>query len=61
MMQLAKKIPFEDPDILFLVRCIYLASNVIILGIYMYTQAKINQKKGTNLSQLHCEVMGEAN
>ena len=53
MMQLAKKVPFDNPDVLFLVRCIYLASNVIILGLYMYTQSKINQKKGTHNPQSH--------
>lgn len=46
MMQLAKKIPFEDPNILMMVRGMYLLSNVIILGIYLYTQKKINAKKG---------------
>lgn len=46
MMQLAKKVPFEDPQVLMLVRGMYILSNVIILGIYLYTQAKINGKKG---------------
>ncbi|OJJ43994.1 hypothetical protein ASPZODRAFT_153974 [Penicilliopsis zonata CBS 506.65] len=45
MMQVSKKIPFDDPDTLFLVRCMYVASNVIILGLYLYVQMKINQKK----------------
>jgi hypothetical protein len=46
MMQLAKKVPFEDPNVLMGVRALYILSNVIILGIYLYTQAKINAKKG---------------
>ena len=46
MMQLAKKVPFDDPNVLLLVRGLYIASNVIILSIYLYTQSKINQKKG---------------
>lgn len=46
MMQLAKKVPFEDPNVLMGVRGLYILSNVIILGIYLYTQAKINAKKG---------------
>jgi hypothetical protein len=46
MMQLAKKVPFEDPQVLMLVRGMYILSNVLILGIYLYTQAKINSKKG---------------
>ena len=46
MMQLAKKIPFEDPNILMMVRGMYILSNIIILSIYLYTQKKINAKKG---------------
>lgn len=46
MMQLAKKVPFEDPQVLMLVRGMYILSNVIILGIYLFTQTKINAKKG---------------
>lgn len=45
-MQLAKKIPFEDPDVLLVVRGMYILSNVLILGIYLYTQSKIKSKKG---------------
>ncbi|KAI9368122.1 inorganic phosphate transporter Pho88 [Aspergillus egyptiacus] len=44
MMQLAKKVPFEDPDVLLAVRGLYILSNVIILGLYLYTQAQINKK-----------------
>lgn len=47
MMQLAKRIPFEDPDVLMMVRGLYVASNLIILGVHLYTQSKINAKKGT--------------
>lgn len=46
MMQVSKKIPFEDPDVLMYVRGAYILSNVIIAGIYLYVQAKINAKKG---------------
>lgn len=46
MMQLAKKIPFEDPQVLLLVRGLYILSNVIIAGVYLVTQAKISGKKG---------------
>ena len=46
MMQLAKKIPFEDPNILMMVRGMYILSNIIIVSIYLYTQKKINAKKG---------------
>lgn len=47
MMQLAKKVPFENPHVLMAVRALYILSNVLILGLYLYTQTKINQKKGT--------------
>lgn len=45
-MQLSKKIPFDDPDILILVRGMYIVSNLIILSLHLYAQSKINQKKG---------------
>lgn len=47
MMQVSKRIPFEDPQTLQIVRITYAASNAIILGIYLYIQALINKKKGT--------------
>lgn len=47
MMQLAKKIPFEDPDVLLMVRGFYILSNVLILGLYLYVQSQISKKKGT--------------
>lgn len=46
MMQLAKKVPFEDPQVLMMVRGCYILSNLLILAIHLYTQFKINQKKG---------------
>jgi hypothetical protein len=47
MMQVSKKIPFENPDVLMGIRALYVISNVIILGIYLYIQTVINKKKGT--------------
>lgn len=47
MMQVSKRIPFDNPDVLLGVRALYIVSNVIILGIYLYVQSKINKKKGT--------------
>ena len=45
-MQVSKKIPFEDPQVLIGVRVLYVVSNLIILGIYFYCQQKINARKG---------------
>ena len=44
MMQLARKINFEDPDILFYVRVGYLSCQAIAFLIYLITRAKINAK-----------------
>ena len=46
MMQLSKKIPFEDPQVLLGVRALYIVSNVLIVGIYLYVQYRINKTKG---------------
>jgi len=46
MMQVSKKVPFDDPNILNLVRAVYVLSNVVIVGIYLYVQVQINKKKG---------------
>lgn len=45
VMQLSKKIPFEDPFVLNLCRGAYILSNVIILSVYLYIQSSINKKK----------------
>jgi len=45
MMQVSKRIPFEDPDVLLGVRALYVVSNLFILGIYLYVQSQINKKK----------------
>lgn len=45
-MQVSKKIPFEDPQVLMGVRGLYIVSNLIIIGMYLYIQSKINSKKG---------------
>jgi hypothetical protein len=46
MMQVAKKIPFEDPNVLNICRAVYVLSNLIILGVYLYTKTIIDKKKG---------------
>jgi len=57
MMQLAKKIPFEDPQVLMLVRGCYILSNVLILAVSLYTQYKINAKKGMSTDRvLQCSI-----
>lgn len=48
MMQVSKKIPFDDPQVLMGVRALYVVSNLIIVGIYLYMQQKINAKKGSH-------------
>lgn len=52
MMQVSKRIPFEDPMILNGVRGAYILSNVIIAVIYFYIQLQINKRKGTLQSQI---------
>lgn len=47
MMQVSKKIPFDDPQVLLGVRILYIVTNIIIAGVYLYLQNKINAKKGT--------------
>lgn len=46
MMQVSKKIPFEDPQVLLGVRALYIVSNLLIAGIYLYMRYQINKKKG---------------
>ena len=46
MMQLSKKIPFDDPQVLLGVRTLYVASNILIVGLYLYVRMQINKKKG---------------
>jgi uncharacterized membrane protein len=47
-MQISKKIPFDDPNVLNGVRALYIVSNLIIAGIYLYVQAQINKKNGAS-------------
>ena len=49
-MQISKKIPFDDPTVLNGVRALYIVSNLIIAGIYLYVQAQINKKNGASLT-----------
>jgi hypothetical protein len=54
MMQVSKKIPFEDPNVLNGCRALYIVSNLVIAGLYLYTQFQINKKKGACLLRLPC-------
>lgn len=46
MMQVAKRIPFDDPNVLNMCRAVYIASNLIIISIYLYIKAVVDKKKG---------------
>lgn len=46
MMQVSKKIPFDDPQVLMGVRILYVVSNLLILALYFYVQTQISKKKG---------------
>ncbi|RMY86639.1 hypothetical protein D0864_07025, partial [Hortaea werneckii] len=45
MMQASKKIPFDDPNVLNGVRALYIVSNLIIAGVYIYVKIQIDKKK----------------
>ena len=47
MMQVSKRIPFDDPTVLNGCRALYVVSNLIIVGVYLYVQMQINKKKGS--------------
>ncbi|PHH79480.1 hypothetical protein CDD80_4707 [Ophiocordyceps camponoti-rufipedis] len=59
MMQVSKRIPFDDPGVLNGVRGIYIASNVLIGLVYVYIYAQINKKKDmTTLKYVEPPPMG---
>lgn len=43
-MQVARRIPFDDPDVLNYVRIGYVASQVVIMGAYFFVSYKVRQK-----------------
>jgi hypothetical protein len=45
-MQVSKRIPFDDPQVLLGVRILYVASNLLIFGLYYYIGLKIKAKRG---------------
>jgi len=61
MMQVSKKVPFDDPFVLNIIRGLYITSNVLIVGIYLYVQFVINKKKDlTTLKYVEPAAMGSA-
>jgi hypothetical protein len=46
MMQVSKKIPFDDPNVLLGVRVLYVVSNLLIFGLFFYTKSKVQKKNG---------------
>ncbi|KAI5800147.1 inorganic phosphate transporter Pho88 [Peziza echinospora] len=44
MMQVAKRIPFDDPNVLNMVRFGYILSNLIIVAVYYYVGLQIRKK-----------------
>ena len=41
-MQLAKRVPFEDPNVLMAVRVGYLLSQALCIAVYLYISAKVS-------------------
>ncbi|KAI0513134.1 inorganic phosphate transporter [Xylaria bambusicola] len=61
MMQVSKKIPFDDPTVLNGVRALYIGSNLIIAAIYGYVLLQINKKKDlTTLKYVEPAPMGSS-
>jgi len=59
MMQVSKKIPMEDPNVMNMIRAGYILSNVIIISIYAYVHFLINKKKDmTTLKYVEQPQMG---
>ncbi|KAL9107462.1 MAG: hypothetical protein Q9227_007659 [Pyrenula ochraceoflavens] len=59
MMQVSKKVPFDDPMVLNGVRLLYVLSNLIIVGIYFFVKRSIDQKKDlTTLKYVEPSPMG---
>lgn len=41
VMQLARKIPFENPQVLLSVRIGYVVTQVVVLGVYYYISSQV--------------------
>ncbi|KAL7794209.1 inorganic phosphate transporter Pho88 [Trichoderma ceciliae] len=61
MMQVTKKIPFEDENVLNIVRAVYIGSNILIAALYFYIQLQVNKKKDmTTLKYVEPAPMGSS-
>jgi hypothetical protein len=60
-MQISKKIPFDDPNVLNGVRALYIVSNIIIAAIYFYVQMQINKKNGASRASRRRRQIQQAN
>jgi hypothetical protein len=60
-MQISKKIPFDDPNVLNGVRALYVVSNIIIAAIYFYVQMQINKKNGASRASGRLQYIQQAN
>ncbi|KIW97806.1 uncharacterized protein Z519_01390 [Cladophialophora bantiana CBS 173.52] len=59
MMQVSKRIPFDDPQVLMGVRILYVVSNLVIFGLYYYIGMKIKAKRDlTTLKYVEPAPMG---
>lgn len=56
MMQVSKKVPWDDPTVLNGIRAVYVLSNLIILGLYMYARSGIKAKGGPFTRYLTCSL-----
>ena len=41
VMQLARRIPFDNPQVLLAVRVAYVVTQVVVLGVYYYISTKV--------------------
>ncbi|KAB5513223.1 inorganic phosphate transporter Pho88 [Coniochaeta sp. 2T2.1] len=61
MMQVSKRIPFDDPNVLNLCRAGYVLSNLIIVGITLYIKFVVDKKKDmTTLKYVEPAAMGSS-
>jgi len=61
LVQVAKKIPMEDPNVLNICRGVYVFSNLIILGLYFYSKLQIDKKNDlTIIKYVEPPPMGSA-